>query len=72
MANPITITGKLGPNISVTSLVLDDVKNIEIQVDTGIFRVIYGSPRKIVDFDSSSITAITFLVSPGINISIVS
>lgn len=64
----LTITGKLGPGNTVTSLVFNNVIDLDFQLDKSNLSVTYlGSQNmpKTQNFDIFATTTVTFTISAG-------
>ena len=57
----VTITGKVGPGNTVTSLVLRDVKSINFQVANNTIQIVYGD--KTQQFDYNATATVTYTIS---------
>lgn len=68
--NKVTITGTLGPDVDVTSLVLNDVTNIKFELDRRVIEITHGAQPKIVHFDYEITATVTFTIG-GDNTTIV-
>lgn len=72
MPDKVTITGRMGPGNTVTSLVLDDVEYLLFNLAAKILEVQYGEPEKTQQFDINSTTTITDSISGGVHTWVVS
>ena len=66
-ADKATVTGKTGPGLTVTSLVLNDVKGINFQFDSKVVSIYYGEPRKTFELDYDSTATVTFSITAGVS-----
>lgn len=67
--NTLTITGKVGPAITVTSLIIPNVTSITFDLLAQAIRVAYlntsGAP-KIQNFDLAVEATVTYVIASGI------
>ncbi len=67
MPNTATVTGKTGPALTVTSLVLDNVKDIDFDFVHQVVRILWGlTPPKWFELDYVSTVTITLTVASGV------
>ena len=59
----LTITGKIGAGITVTSLVLTNVSKIEFDLAANVIRVFQSSLNKITEFDYAVEATVTWTIS---------
>jgi len=66
----VTITGTLGPDVDVTSLVIENVKSIKFEytsdgIKSGVIEIAYvvNEDVKIQYFDLSTVSTVTYTIS---------
>ncbi len=60
----LTITGKIGPGNSVTSLVLNNVQSIDFQIANDTIAVRVANER-VLTFDYDATATVTYTISSG-------
>lgn len=61
MANTATVTGKVGPGLTMTAQVFDDVKGIEFDFEHSMIRISHGILLSQVAY--SGVTTVTFSIN---------
>jgi hypothetical protein len=67
--NNLTITGKIGPGNTVTSLLFANVTDVDFQVARGVLQVSFltsGGQPKTQSFDLAQSTTVTYSISGGV------
>lgn len=59
----VTVTGKLGPGKSVTSLVFSNVVDLDFQFDREVIAIKQSTKTTITEFDFADIATVTFSIS---------
>jgi len=64
----VTVTGQIGPGLTVTSLVLSNVTSISFLIASNVLRVVnvVGNTPKTTDFDLRTIATVTYSISSHI------
>jgi hypothetical protein len=65
MPSTATVTSKIGPAITVTAAVLQNVVNVEYDIAARVIRVKQSDPNKITEYDYAATTTVTMTVSAG-------
>lgn len=65
MPDKITITGTLGPDIDVTSLIFNNVTELNFLIDRQVLEIKYNVQNtiKTVHFDLYTIATVTYTIS---------
>lgn len=72
--NSVTITAKIGPGNTVTSLVFADVVDLDFQFDEQVIEIAYmkNGTRKTQQFSLTGVTAVTDTVTATLHAFVIS
>lgn len=65
----LTITGKLGPGLTLTTHVIPHIRSIEFDLEHGVINVLSADFNNMIVFQYDSIATVTYTIS-GINATI--
>ena len=69
----VTVTGTLGPDKDVTSLLFENVVDLDFQFDRRVLVIKQSTPpSKYTEFDYSLVTAVTFTIAGTLTTVVVS
>ncbi len=63
MSTTVTVTGKIGPGIVLTSKVFSDVATVAFQTDKGLLVLTYVNSSAPTYIDISTATTVTYTIS---------
>lgn len=71
--NKITATGKVGPGLTETAIVYNNVLGLNFDYETMILFITYNYPNtKIAEYDLNSAATLTYTISSGVATVVVS
>jgi hypothetical protein len=65
-----TVTAKVGPGLTATAMVLNDVHGIDFNFAAGTVAIRYGDPEKTQYFEYTDVATVTFTISAGVSTSV--
>lgn len=71
MIGSATVTAKVGPGNSVSSLALADVKNVVFDIEHQVVGITYGSPAKTQYFEMTDLATGTLTFVAGVSLAVV-
>lgn len=66
MPDNITVTGQTGPGLTVTSLVFNNIRELNFQIARSVLEIVYDDPvgnTKTTHFDLYTIVTVTYTIS---------
>lgn len=62
-AGTITVTGKVGPEVTLTAKAFEDVKELKFDLVRQVLEITCGSPTRIIHIDLYTIATVTYTIA---------